>query len=78
MADRGQIKGGPARRAAGLRQRDQQGRRPVKGIVSEVAGDPDILLAPELEAGNILAKQLVSCAERRQRGLVLGARVPSS
>jgi phosphate acetyltransferase len=48
----------------------------TKGIVSEVAGDPDILLAPDLEAANILAKQLTFLANADSAGLVLGARVP--
>ena len=48
----------------------------MKGITSEVAGDPDILLAPDLEAGNILAKQLTFLANADSAGLVLGARVP--
>jgi phosphate acetyltransferase len=45
-------------------------------IRSEVAGDPDILLAPDLEAGNSLAKQLSFLANADSAGLVLGARVP--
>jgi phosphate acetyltransferase len=48
----------------------------TKGIHSEVAGDPDILLAPDLEAGNILAKQLSFLMKADSAGLVLGARVP--
>ena len=48
----------------------------IKGITSEVAGDPDILLAPDLEAGNMLAKQLSFLANADSAGLVLGARVP--
>jgi phosphotransacetylase len=48
----------------------------TKGIRSEVAGDPDILLAPDLEAGNILAKLLSFLANADGAGLVLGARVP--
>jgi phosphate acetyltransferase len=48
----------------------------TKGIHSEVAGDPDILVAPDLEAGNILAKQLSFLANADSAGLVLGARVP--
>jgi phosphotransacetylase len=48
----------------------------TKGIESEVAGDPDILLAPDLEAGNILAKQLTFLANADSAGMVLGARVP--
>ncbi len=45
-------------------------------VFLEVAGDPDILLAPDLEAGNILAKQLTFLANADSAGLVLGARVP--
>ena len=48
----------------------------TKGIRSEVAGDPDILIAPDLESGNILAKQLTFLANADSAGLVLGARVP--
>jgi phosphotransacetylase len=48
----------------------------IKGITSEVAGDPDILLVPDLEAGNILAKQLSFLANADSAGIVLGARVP--
>lgn len=48
----------------------------LKGIVSEVTGDPDILLVPDLEAGNILAKQLSFLANADCAGLVIGARVP--
>ena len=48
----------------------------IKGIHSEVAGDPDILLVPDLEAGNMLAKQLTFLAGAGAAGIVLGARVP--
>ena len=48
----------------------------TKGIRSLVAGDPDILLAPDLESGNMLAKQLSFLANADSAGLVLGARVP--
>lgn len=48
----------------------------IKGIESKVAGDPDILLAPDLEAGNMLAKQLIYLAGSQAAGMVLGARVP--
>ena len=50
----------------------------TKGIKSEVAGDPDILLAPDLEAGNILAKQLSFLANADSAGLVLGRGCRSS
>jgi phosphate acetyltransferase/phosphate butyryltransferase len=48
----------------------------AKKIVSNVAGDPDILVAPNLETGNMLAKQLIHLADAEAAGLVLGARVP--
>ena len=48
----------------------------IKGIHSAVAGDPDILLVPDLEAGNMLAKQLSFLANADSAGMVLGARVP--
>ena len=47
-----------------------------KGIVSEVAGDADILLVPDIEAGNMLAKQLTFLGNADAAGIVLGARVP--
>ena len=69
--------GRPARRAARLRQRDQQGGGArSRASVSEVAGDADILLVPDLEAGNMLAKQLTFLANADAAGIVLGARVP--
>jgi len=48
----------------------------MKGIKSAVAGDPDILLVPDLESGNMLAKQLTFLANADSAGIVLGARVP--
>lgn len=48
----------------------------MKGIVSPVAGQADILLVPDLEAGNMLARQLIYFASAMAAGLVLGARVP--
>jgi phosphate acetyltransferase len=48
----------------------------TKGIVSPVAGEADILLVPDLEAGNMLAKQLIYFAGATAAGIVLGARVP--
>jgi phosphate acetyltransferase/phosphate butyryltransferase len=47
-----------------------------KGIVSDVAGDADILLTPEIESGNILAKQLTFISHADAAGIVMGARVP--
>src|SRR6201989_2381882 len=48
----------------------------IKGIKSEVAGRAQILVVPDLEAGNMLAKNLAFIAKADTAGLVLGARVP--
>jgi len=76
MADRGQIKGGLVDGPLAFDNAISKEAAITKGITSEVAGDPDILLAPDLEAGNILAKQLTFLANADSAGLVLGARVP--
>jgi phosphotransacetylase len=76
MAERGQIKGGVLDGPLAFDNAISREAARVKGIKSEVAGDPDILLAPDLEAGNILAKQLSFLANADSAGLVLGARVP--
>jgi phosphate acetyltransferase len=76
MAERGQITGGVLDGPLAFDNAINREAARVKGIVSEVAGDPDILLAPDLEAGNILAKQLTFLANADCAGLVLGARVP--
>jgi phosphotransacetylase len=76
MAERGQIKGGEVDGPLAFDNAISGEAATTKGIASEVAGDPDILLAPDLEAGNILAKQLTFLANADSAGLVLGARVP--
>src|SRR5262245_13623664 len=76
MADRGQIKGGILDGPLAFDNAISKEAAQTKGITSEVAGDPDILLAPDLEAGNILAKQLTFLANADCAGLVLGAKVP--
>ena len=76
MAERGQIKGGLLDGPLAFDNAISREAARIKGITSEVAGDPDILLAPDLEAGNILAKQLTFLANADSAGLVLGARVP--
>lgn len=76
MADRGQIKGGLLDGPLAFDNAISKEAAKTKGIHSEVAGDPDILLAPDLEAGNILAKQLTFLAKADCAGLVLGAKVP--
>jgi phosphotransacetylase len=76
MAERGQIKGGLLDGPLAFDNAISREAADIKGIVSEVAGDPDILLAPDLEAGNMMAKQLSFLANADSAGLVLGARVP--
>jgi phosphate acetyltransferase len=76
MAERGQIKGGLLDGPLAFDNAISRDAAKIKGIVSEVAGDPDILLAPDLEAGNMMAKQLSFLANADSAGLVLGARVP--
>ena len=76
MAERGQIKGGILDGPLAFDNAISKQAAETKGIQSEVAGDPDILLAPDLEAGNILAKQLSFLANADSAGMVLGARVP--
>ena len=58
MADRGQITGGLLDGPLAFDNAISREAARIKGIESEVAGDPDILLVPDLEAGNMLAKQL--------------------
>jgi phosphotransacetylase len=76
MADRGQIKGGILDGPLAFDNAISKEAAEIKGIKSPVAGDPDILLVPDLEAGNMLAKQLRFLANADSAGLVLGARVP--
>jgi phosphate acetyltransferase len=76
MAERGQITGGLLDGPLAFDNAISKEAATTKGIKSEVAGDPDILLAPDLEAGNILAKQLTFLAKADSAGIVLGARVP--
>jgi phosphotransacetylase len=76
MVDRGQITSAAIDGPLAFDNAISASAARTKGITSEVAGDPDILLAPDLEAGNILAKQLTFLAHADSAGLVLGARVP--
>jgi len=76
MAERGQITGAVLDGPLAFDNAISKEAAITKGIDSEVAGDPDILLAPDLEAGNILAKQLSFLANADSAGLVLGAKVP--
>ena len=76
MADRGQIRNGVLDGPLAFDNAISKQAAETKGIQSAVAGDPDILLVPDLESGNMLAKQLIFLAGAESAGLVLGARVP--
>ena len=76
MSERRQITGGSLDGPLAFDNAISKEAARIKGITSDVAGDPDILLVPDLEAGNMLAKQLSFLANAESAGLVLGARVP--
>src|SRR4026209_1191981 len=76
MAEREQITGGLLDGPLAFDNAISKQAAKTKGIRSEAAGDPDILLAPDLEAANILAKLLSFLANADSAGLVLGAKVP--
>ncbi|MBN9149614.1 MAG: phosphate acetyltransferase [Kaistia sp. SCN 65-12] len=76
MADRGQITGGVLDGPLAFDNAIDAEAARIKGIRSEVAGRAQILLVPDLEAGNMLAKNLAYFAKADSAGIVLGARVP--
>jgi phosphotransacetylase/acyl dehydratase len=76
MADRGQITGGLLDGPLAFDNAINEAAAAEKGIISPVAGRADILVVPDLEAGNMLAKQLSFLAGAEAAGVVLGARVP--
>ena len=76
MADRGQIKGAILDGPLAFDNAISKEAALIKGIQSQVAGEADILLVPDLEAGNMLAKQLTYLGRADSAGIVLGARVP--
>ena len=76
MADRGQITGGLLDGPLAFDNAVDVEAARIKGIKSEVAGRAEILVVPDLEAGNMLAKNLALLAKADSAGLVLGARVP--
>jgi phosphotransacetylase len=75
-ADRGHITGGIADGPLAFDNAVSREAARTKAIASPVAGDADILVVPDLEAGNLLAKQLIYLAGADAAGIVLGARVP--
>ncbi len=76
MAERGQITGGVVDGPLALDNAVDLGAARIKGITSEVAGRADVLVAPNLEAGNMMAKQLAFLSGADTAGLVVGAKVP--
>jgi phosphotransacetylase/acyl dehydratase len=76
MAERGQITGGILDGPLAFDNAVSEEAARTKGIISPVAGRADIFVVPDLEAGNMLAKQLEYLADAEVAGIVLGARVP--
>ncbi|MBR0941864.1 MULTISPECIES: phosphate acetyltransferase [Bradyrhizobium] len=76
MADRGQITGGILDGPLAFDNAIDLEAARIKGITSEVAGRAQILMVPDLESGNMLAKNLAYFAKADSAGIVLGARVP--
>ncbi len=76
MADRGQINGALLDGPLAFDNAISKEAALIKGITSEVAGQADIFVVPDLEAGNMLAKQLTYLIDADAAGIVLGARVP--
>jgi phosphate acetyltransferase len=76
MAERGQITGGILDGPLAFDNAIDPQAAKIKGIKSELAGRAQILVVPDLEAGNMLAKNLVYLSKADAAGLVLGARVP--
>lgn len=76
MADRGQIAGGVLDGPLAFDNAVSMAAARTKGIDSPVAGQADILVVPDLESGNMLAKQLMYMGEAASAGIVMGAKVP--
>lgn len=76
MADRGQITGGVLDGPLAFDNAVSMEAAKTKGIASPVAGQADILVVPDLESGNMLAKQLIFMGQAASAGIVLGAKVP--
>jgi phosphate acetyltransferase len=77
MADRGQITGGILDGPLAFDTAVSQKAAAIKKLVSPVTGQADILVVPDLESGNMLAKQLEYLGGAQLAGIVLGARVPT-
>ncbi|MBU0491685.1 MAG: phosphate butyryltransferase, partial [Chloroflexi bacterium] len=76
MAERGQIRGGIVDGPLALDNAISAQAALVKGIKSPVAGQADILIAPDIEAGNALTKAITYFAQGKMAGIVVGAKSP--
>lgn len=76
MTDRKQIKGGLVDGPLALDNAISKKAARDKGIVSKIAGDADILLVPDIEAGNLFCKCLIFLAKAKMAGIIMGAAVP--
>jgi len=76
MSERGQIRGGDVDGPLAMDNALSLAAAKTKGLTSLVAGRADVLVVPNLEAGNILAKELTYAAQAEGAGLVVGAKVP--
>jgi len=76
MADRKQIVGGIIDGPLTLDNAISQTSTTIKGVESPVAGQADVLIAPDLEAGNLLAKGITYFAQAYMAGIIVGARAP--
>lgn len=76
MSDRGQITGGILDGPLAFDNAINMAAAKSKGIISDVAGDPDIIIPPNLESANIMAKELTFLANAEAAGIILGARIP--
>lgn len=76
MADRGQITGGLLDGPLAFDLAISEEAVKIKGLISDVAGTADILIVPNLEAGNMVAKQLDYLAGASAAGIIMGAQVP--
>jgi len=76
MSDRGQIRGGVVDGPLALDNAISQASAHAKGIASPVAGAADVLIVPDIDAGNLLAKAITYFAHGEMAGVVVGAKVP--
>jgi len=76
MAERGQITGAILDGPLAFDNAISKEAATIKGIVSPVAGEADIFVVPDLEAGNMMAKQMQYLIDADAAGIVVGARVP--